>query len=211
MMMRDRDQQQELAVLRPRDERVDQAAPAARSRSANSTAAIGTSITSGSRWKAGNSDDRDIHRDRHHLAMGEIDDAHHAEDDRQAERHQAVDEAGQDAADGDVEIDIAGIESIRMQRCSGRDRAAGAWPTSDASAALVVGLQRPFRLGVGGSFGADGRPACRRGSGCRRALSLSFWPLASNWMPGPMLTLSVMLVVRIASASAFGSAEPARL
>ena len=41
--------------------------------------------------------------------------------------------------------------------------------------------------------------------------SLSFWPLASNWMPGPVLTLSVMLVLRIASASAFGSAEPARL
>ncbi len=38
-----------------------------------------------------------------------------------------------------------------------------------------------------------------------------FWPLASNWMPGPGLTLSLMLVARIASASAFGSAEPARL
>src|SRR5437667_1474809 len=37
--------------------------------------------------------------------------------------------------------------------------------------------------------------------------SLSFWPFSLNWMPGPMLTLSVMLVVRIASASAFGSLE----
>ena len=40
--------------------------------------------------------------------------------------------------------------------------------------------------------------------------SLSFWPLASNWMPGPVETLSLMLVVRIASASALGSADPAR-
>ena len=41
--------------------------------------------------------------------------------------------------------------------------------------------------------------------------SAAFWPLASNWMPGPVLTLSLMLVVRMASASALGSAEPARL
>ena len=42
-------------------------------------------------------------------------------------------------------------------------------------------------------------------------LRVAFWPLASNWMPGPMLTLLVMLVARMASASALGSAEPARL
>jgi hypothetical protein len=40
--------------------------------------------------------------------------------------------------------------------------------------------------------------------------SLSFWPLALNWMPGPGLTLFAMLVARMASASALGSALPAR-
>src|SRR6185437_1621550 len=40
---------------------------------------------------------------------------------------------------------------------------------------------------------------------------LTFWPLASNVMPGPGLALLVMLVVRMASASAFGLDEPARL
>jgi hypothetical protein len=40
---------------------------------------------------------------------------------------------------------------------------------------------------------------------------LSFCPLASNWMPGPMAALFLMSVLRMASASAFGSAEPARL
>src|SRR6478609_7145365 len=43
------------------------------------------------------------------------------------------------------------------------------------------------------------------------SLSLSFWPFALKRIPGPGLTLSVILVARIASASAFGSAEPARL
>ena len=38
--------------------------------------------------------------------MGEIDHAHDTEDDRQAERHQAVDKAGQHAADGDIKIEI---------------------------------------------------------------------------------------------------------
>ena len=41
--------------------------------------------------------------------------------------------------------------------------------------------------------------------------SFTFWPFASNEMPGPVLTFSVMLVARMASASAFGSAVLARL
>src|SRR3974377_2546784 len=41
--------------------------------------------------------------------------------------------------------------------------------------------------------------------------NLSFWPFSLNMMPGPGLTLSLMLVVRTASASAFGSVVPARL
>ena len=40
--------------------------------------------------------------------MGEIDDAHDAEDHRQAKRHQPIDQTGQQAADGDIEIDVEG-------------------------------------------------------------------------------------------------------
>ena len=41
--------------------------------------------------------------------------------------------------------------------------------------------------------------------------SLSFCPFSLKRMPGPVLTLSVMLVARMASASALGSVEAARL
>ena len=47
--------------------------------------------------KCANSTTGEIHRDGHHLAVREIDHAHDAEDHRQAERHQPVDEAGQQA------------------------------------------------------------------------------------------------------------------
>ena len=50
--------------------------------------------------------DGEEHGDSHHLAMGEIDDPHHAENDRQPERHQAVDQTGQNSTDGDVEINL---------------------------------------------------------------------------------------------------------
>ena len=49
---------------------------------------------------------RDEHGDRHHLAMSEINDPHHAENDRKPERQQAVNKAGQNSADNDVEIDV---------------------------------------------------------------------------------------------------------
>jgi hypothetical protein len=51
-------------------------------------------------------DQGEEHADHHHLAMGEIDDADHPEDDRQAERAEAVDKAGQQTAHSDVEIDL---------------------------------------------------------------------------------------------------------
>ena len=85
--------------------------------------AIGTSITSGSSLNAANSTTAMIHRDRHHLAMGEVDDAHHAEDDRKPERHQAVDEAGQNAADGDIQVDVERHQR-RPQFMSGERQAA---------------------------------------------------------------------------------------
>ena len=56
--------------------------------------------------EAGAEHDRQEHGDCHHLAMREIHDAHDAEDDRQPERHQAVDQAGQHPADGDVQINV---------------------------------------------------------------------------------------------------------
>ena len=102
---RDRDQQQELAVLGPRDEGIDHAVL---QRIAEGEQHRGDRHQHHQRieMEGGEQRHRDIHRDRHHLAVGEIDDAHHAEDHRQAERHQAVDQAGQHAADGDIEIDV---------------------------------------------------------------------------------------------------------
>src|SRR5262249_38704728 len=49
--------------------------------------------------------ERRIHGEDGELAMGEIDDAHHAENHREAERHEAVDQAGEDALDDDIQGD----------------------------------------------------------------------------------------------------------
>ena len=49
-----------------------------------------------------------IHGKRHHFAMREIDDAHHTEDHRKPERHQAVHESREQAADRDVGDDVDG-------------------------------------------------------------------------------------------------------
>ena len=105
MMMADADQQDELLMLGPADERVDQHGSAARSRRRRTRPAIGTSASSGSSLKRREQHVGRIHGDHGELAMGEIDDPHHAEDHRQAERHQPVDEPGQHALDHDVEID----------------------------------------------------------------------------------------------------------
>ena len=69
----------------------------------NSTAATIGMLNSGSMPSVPEQHQRQEHAHHHDLAMGEIDDADDAEDDRQAERAQAVDQAGQQAADGDVE------------------------------------------------------------------------------------------------------------
>ena len=55
--------------------------------------------------EGGEQDNRDIHRNRHHLAVREVDDTHDPEDHRQPECHQAIDQAREHPADGDVEID----------------------------------------------------------------------------------------------------------
>ena len=144
---RQRHQQQELAVLRPGDEGIDQSRL---QRVAEHEQHRGDRHHHDQRIevKCGKQHDREIHRDRHHLAMGEIDDAHHAENDREPERHQAIDQAGQNSADGNVQIDVE------------RHRA--------GSAAVLIRLHRPFRLGVGGLLAAPPSRACRRGSGSRR-------------------------------------------
>ncbi len=67
----------------------------------------------------------DVHRHRHNFAMREVDDARNAEDDGQAERHQAVDQPREHARDDDVgeidEIDGHGKRRIiRQTRVSAR-------------------------------------------------------------------------------------------
>ena len=102
---RDGDHQQELRRFRPRDEAIDEPrlqAVAEREEHRGDRHQHDQRIEAESREQG----DGDVHGDRHHLAMGEIDDAHDAEDDGQAERHQPVDQAGQDAADGNVKIDF---------------------------------------------------------------------------------------------------------
>src|SRR5207248_60406 len=58
------------------------------------------------------------------LAVREVHHPHHAEDHRKPERHQAVDEAGEDALDDDFEIDggihtagdLSAIECLSLRR-----------------------------------------------------------------------------------------------
>ena len=104
---RHRHQQHELAVLGPVDERIDQPAlhdVAEREQHGRDRHHHRQRVEAVVREQH----HREVHGDGHHLAVGEIDHAHDAEDDRQAERHQPVDEAGQQAADGDVEVDFCG-------------------------------------------------------------------------------------------------------
>ncbi len=102
---RQRHHQQKLAVLRPGDERIDQARL---QRVAEDEHHRRDRHEHDQRieMKRREQHDRDIHRDRHHLAMGEIDDAHHAENNRQPKRHQAVDQTGQNTGDGDIQINV---------------------------------------------------------------------------------------------------------
>ncbi len=72
----------------------------------------------------------EVHADDHHLAVGEVDDAHDAEDHRQAERHQAVDHAGQQSLGdrlGEREKEVGGhqVLSSRAKRRTSSPRADG--------------------------------------------------------------------------------------
>jgi hypothetical protein len=111
----DRDQQDELAVLGPIDERVDDAGL---QRIAEHEQNAGERDNHRQRVEPerGERYDGEVHRDRHHLAVGKIDDAHDAKNDREAERHQAIDEAGQKTAHRDVEIDLCRHRSVLPPR-----------------------------------------------------------------------------------------------
>ena len=63
----------------------------------NSRARPASMASSGSMPKLREQHDGGVHRDDHHLAVREVDDAHDAEDHRQPERHQPVDQAGEQA------------------------------------------------------------------------------------------------------------------
>jgi hypothetical protein len=71
--------------------------------------------------------------------MGEIDDTDHTKDYGQPKRHEAIDQAGQDPGNGDIQINIKRHRSL---------------PRS-ASRAILVRLYRPFELGIRGLFGCD--------------------------------------------------------
>ena len=98
-------QQQELRVLGPPDKGVDQADL---QNVAKHEHHRGDRHQQDQRIKVkrGEQDHRDEHSDCHHLAVGEINDPHHPENDRKPERQQAVNKPGQNPADNDVEIDV---------------------------------------------------------------------------------------------------------
>src|SRR5471032_626351 len=124
---------------------------------------------------------REIHADDHHLAMREIHHAHDAEDHRQAERHQAVDHAGQQPL-GD-RLCQREKEVLAQVRCLSFQPSCG--KTSGATAA---------------SFGNT--TVGERFRFCSTAMPmLTFWPLASNWIGPPIITCSSILTLRSASIS----------
>ena len=56
-----------------------------------------------------------VHRPHHEVAVGEVHDAHHAEDQREADRHQAVDAAEEQAADHRLD-DEDGVQDQALGR-----------------------------------------------------------------------------------------------
>ena len=58
--------------------------------------------------------DAGIHGERHHFAVGEVHQAGHAEDHREAERHEPVNDAGQNAGDDDIGEDNKVHRHARM-------------------------------------------------------------------------------------------------
>ena len=102
----DSDQQDELLVLRPCHERLHDSALQQVADDEEGQAAMGIAATIGSSLnRPNNTNAAYIHGEHGELAVREIDDAHHAEDDRQAERHQPVHEAGQHALDQDFGVE----------------------------------------------------------------------------------------------------------
>lgn len=77
--------------------------------------------------------------------MREIDDAHDAEDDGQAERHQAVDEAGQHALDQD--FDVKGKTTCGSLRAMRRRRLGEEREAACSKRSLLAAL--PGREGAG--------------------------------------------------------------
>ena len=147
---RDSDQQYELTVFRPADERIDQ--PTLHGIAEyEQNAGDRQHHQQGIKAEAGEQDHSEIHRDGRHLTVGKIDHADHAENHGEAERHQAVDKAGQDAAHGNVEIDISRHNAPAAQR-SDRGSRGRSKVKFGASAALVVWRHRPLDFGIGRDF-----------------------------------------------------------
>ncbi len=130
---RETDEQDELIVLRPPDERLHDdplQGPADDEEQRRDRNGREDRIE----MQRGEQDEGRVHRQHGELAMGEIDDAHDPEDDGKPERHQAVDEAGQHALDEDFEVEgkghsVKGAErglAIRPARaCAGGATACG--------------------------------------------------------------------------------------
>ena len=106
----DGEQQQELLMLGPSDEGRDQAALQGIAHGEEEEGDHGQA-EQGRDLEVLEAHPGEVHADHHHLAVREVDDAHDAEDHRQAERHQPVDHAGEQAVDdglGEIEEEVGG-------------------------------------------------------------------------------------------------------
>src|SRR5712671_4852293 len=115
---------------------------------------------------------RRIHRHHGEFAMGEIDHTHDTENHRKSERHQPIDEAGEDALNHNAEINGRGHY---VRPCHGGIGSTGASVAAWAGH-TTVGVR--LRL----CTAADGIPV--------------FWPLASNRIGGPIITCLATAVER---------------
>jgi hypothetical protein len=98
---RDRHQQHELRVLGSSDERINEGA-LERVAEGEERGRHRHDCKERIEPERGEQHHRSVHGDGHHLAVGEVHHPHDAENDRQPERHQAVDEAGEQPRDDDV-------------------------------------------------------------------------------------------------------------
>ena len=93
------------------DERIDQRCVAAGSPKPKKARGDGEHMRkNGSSPSHGEQHDGRVHRDRHDFAVREVDDAHHAEDHRQPERHQPVDQAGQHAGQDELAMIVSAFK-----------------------------------------------------------------------------------------------------